>query len=101
MSVLSQDPHLGKKKREKSQGKQLKGHKKNASISGGVIGPHGAAAASSHHEFLTSANVNIQGAGGQSHQLLKGYPGKVKGGFGQEGRKTQMMHYQGSGVLDP
>ena len=81
--------------KDKAQGK-VKGHKKNASISGGVIGSHTGAAASSHHEFLTNANVNIQNAptGGQSQQLLKGTGPQAKG-------KTQMMHYQGSGVLDP
>ena len=76
MSMLSSDqqPLVSKKKHGKEgKSNKSKGHKKNASISGGM-GPHGVAAANSHHEFLTSANINIQPApaGGQSQQLLKG-----------------------------
>ena len=70
MSMLSADqqPVATKKKHAKESKSKSKGHKKNASISGGVMGPHGVAAANSHHEFLTSANINIQPAhaGGQS-----------------------------------
>lgn len=107
MSMLSTDQQPLPKKKYAKEGKlKSKGHKKNASISGGVMGPHGVPAANSHHEFHTSANINIQPApaGGQSQQLLKGTGGVYKQArdLDNEGRRTTMMLYQGSGaVLDP